>query len=276
MSTLYISWSTIRTYEQCKQRGMLTRAHKRADLADQRIYFPGTVTDRVVRDWLMGDPYKNPGMMPDMVESFIDREKSTIEEAGGKMRWKDKGDRDKVLADCVEAVTKLEPVLNQKVLPFEYDADFHFKLPLLVPAPYGEEIVVLNGVMDIIVRDGDNWDIWDVKQTRDGQYWRKTVGQITFYVLCREMLFEGQSRDSGLLQPLCPEEIKSYIPDENLKAQMMSRIATMAWDVLIEDFEPRADSKMCSFCDVKHACSKWQPRTNAKGKKVLSFGTPSV
>lgn len=47
-----ISWSQLRTHEECKQRGFLQRTGHKSVLDNQRVFFPGTVTDRVVRDWL--------------------------------------------------------------------------------------------------------------------------------------------------------------------------------------------------------------------------------
>ena len=153
MSDLRISWSKLRSHMECKQKGHLQRAGKGATLENQRVFFPGTVTDRVVRDWLAGDPYNNPGLMPHMVETVIEREQKLIEEEGKRLIWKDAGDRDAILRECQKAVTIIEPSLNNKVLPYDYDVDFSFKAPVQAPHPAGHlETVILNGFMDIIVR----------------------------------------------------------------------------------------------------------------------------
>lgn len=271
--SLYISWSSLRTHEECKQRGFLNRSHKRAPLANQRVFFPGTVTDRVVRDWLLMEK-PELGLMPEMVESVVDREKNEIAEKGGVMTWKDHGDRDQVLKDCIEAVTKIEPGLVQHVLPYEYRPDFRFKAPLKVPHPNGgHEEVVLNGAMDIIVRNPETmkWAVWDVKHTRDNYYWKKTQGQLGFYDLTVQIMFNAQTEVVGLLQPLCDKPVLPVPLDVDTRSVMMSRIVRMAQEVWRGDKTPRADSSICGFCDVKHACTKFQA-VNRGGKHYVNFG----
>ncbi len=269
--TLYISWSALRSHETCKQQGFLKRSGHRAPLQDTRNYFPGTVTDRVVRDWLtIGDPANNLGAMPGMVSEIMDREKEQIATDGGVMKWRDKGDRAKIEKDCIEAVTKIEPALLKFVVPFEYQADFSFKAPLKLPHPRGgSETVMLNGYMDIIVKDSKGrWWIWDVKHTRDGSYWRKTVGQLSFYDFATKLMFGDWSFRTGLLQPLCPKPVFPYVVDNETRAQLMQRVAGMAWDVWSGDKTPRTDNKECGYCDVRHACSKFAPVQDGANRRI--------
>lgn len=276
MKTLWVSWSGLKAHETCKQQGMLRRSRKQAPLKDQRVFFPGTVVDRVVRDWLIEDPYNNPGLMPDMVESIVHRESVSINEAGGKMVWKDKDDRSNVIKDCIEAVTKIEPELVRRVLPFEYDVDFRFRVPVQFPYPDGtNETVILNGAMDIITRDDTGqFSVWDVKMTRDNSYWRKTVAQLTFYDIVVSFMGDGRpSKEVGLLQPMCTQPVLPYPATDYERGQMFSRIARYADQVWREDFEPRKDSFECNFCDVKHACSKFKPVNTAGGLRKVSFGS---
>lgn len=271
--TLYLSWSGLRTHETCKQRGYLATQKKRANLSDQRNFFPGTVTDRVVRDWLMDDPYNNKGLMPEMVESIVNRETMSIKESGGKMVWRDSKDRDDVIQQCVEAVTKIEPDLERYVLPFEYQADFGFKVPVMMPHVDGTmEKVILLGYMDVLTRNPDNgrYSVYDVKHTKDNYYWKKTVGQLTFYDLSVQLLFGEPTENVGLLQPLCKQTMLPYPATQDERMQIMSRLVRFANDKWRGIHPVRADNKECGFCDYKHACPKFAP-VFVDGKKKVSL-----
>ena len=271
--TLNVSWTQIRMYDECGQKVKRYREGKRAPITDHRVFFAGTTTDRVVRRWLLDDPENNTGLMPHMVEEIMAAELQAIQKDGGSVKWKTPTDREEVLRECIEAVTRLEPILNKYVLPYEYEPDFKFKAPMAIPAPWGEtEPILLIGAIDILVRDGDKWDIWDVKHTKDNNYWRKTVGQLTFYDISRSLLFEGESRYSGLLQPLCDERIKPYPVTEQLQSEMFQRIAKYADAIWRDQLPPDPKQpSMCNYCDVRHACSKFKPVVR-DGKRRVSFG----
>lgn len=259
--TLRISWSQLRVHEECKERGHHQRSGRRATLDNQRVFFPGTVTDRVVRDWLSGDPLETRGAMPSMVEAILDREYQEIKDNGGVIAWKSADDRRTVLKDCVEAVTKIEPALLRYVVPYEYQVAMRFQVLVSLPHPLGHnETVLLVGEIDILVRDDkQRWWVWDVKHTRDNQYWRKTKGQLTFYDLCVELMFGAPTIRAGLLQPLCREQVKPFSLTEDDRAQMVQRISGMARDIWNDEHPPRQDSTLCGWCSVRHACSKFQP-----------------
>lgn len=265
--TLRISWSGLRTHEECKQKGYLTRTGKKAPLENTRNYFPGNVTDRVVREFLNERSHER-GVMPQMVETIMERERQKILEGDpekgvppGVMRWKDSQDRERVLRDCIEAVTKIEPLLLKYVIPYEFQPDFRFQAPVTIPHPDGGmETVLLIGFMDIIVRDDKGrWWVWDVKHTRDESYWRKTIGQLGFYDLAVELMFGQPTIRTGLLQPLCKRPTVPYAPSPESRAQLMTRIVGMANDIWRDDKTPRKDTSLCGYCPVKHACSKFQP-----------------
>lgn len=268
--TLYISWSALRTHEECKQKGYLKREKKSAPMANTRIFFPGTVTDRVVRDWLRNEPAENVGGMPDMVSSIIERERDAILEKGDTMLWKDKSDRDQVEKECREAVSKIEPALLKYVVPFRYQADFRFKAPIKVSHPAGgTELVVINGYMDIIVQDDlDRYWVWDVKHTRNNEYYKKTAGQIGVYDLAVEIMFGKPTVMSGLLQPLATPMVKRIPTSGEFRSQLMQRVAGMANDVWTEDRTPRADTSECTYCEVKHACSRFTPVKSSGSRRI--------
>ena len=268
-----ISWSGLRTHEECKQRGYLTRTGKKATLDNQRNFFPGNVTDRTVRRWLEEAPADNIGRMPSMVSEVIEQQYAEVKEQGGVMRWRDKDDRQRVLEDCTEAVTKIEPLLLKYVVPFEYKPDFKFQAPLALPHPNGgTETVLLIGFMDIIVRDnhGRYW-VWDVKHTRDGSYWRKTIAQLGFYDLAVELMFGQPMIRGGLMQPLIKKSIVPYTPSADSRTQLSTRIAGMARDIWLDDKSPRQDNELCDWCAVKHACSKFQPVVHEDGTRRMTL-----
>lgn len=277
--TLWLSWSRLRSHEECKQKGYLERKKMRAPLSNTRVFFPGNVTDRAVRDFLMlPDPLEHEGWMAERVEDIVTREKKIIEDDGGVMTWKDAGDKAQVIQDCTEAVTKIEAGLWEKVLPYEYRPDFRFKAPIMVPHPNGgTEQVMLNGAMDIVGRDPetDRWFVYDVKHTRDNNYWKKTQGQLGFYDLALMVMFQAKASEVGLLQPLCNERVKIVPLDTNTRQVMMQRVTRMAQEVWRDEKAPRADTKYCSFCDVKHACSKFQA-VEVNGRRKVSLGNFTI
>lgn len=267
---LRVSWSALRTHETCKQRGALQRAGRRSNLEDKRIFFPGNVTDRLVRDWLLNEPLAHLGEMPDMVQHYIDRTKEETEEEG-PMRWRHASDRDEVAKSVEEAVRKIEPALLDRVVPYRYTPDFRFKAPLNLPHPTGgtEQVLIL-GAMDILVQDDkDQFWVYDVKHTTDDGYWKKTVGQLSFYDLAIRMLFGEKTTGVGLLQPLCKERVKPFIISDDWRRQMLQRISGMANDIWRGDLPTTRNSSECHFCNVKHACSKFNPTMRAGVHSVL-------
>ena len=153
-TVIRLSWSQLRTAAECKQKRFLRVTGVRKAAQDQRLFLPGNVTDRVVRQWLKDDPARNVGVMPDMVNATIDSVREEILARGERITWKqDLADRENVRKDCIEAVTKIEPLLLKHVVPFEYEADFRFDAPLRIPRPDGtKETLTLIGLMDILVR----------------------------------------------------------------------------------------------------------------------------
>ena len=271
-----ISWSGLRTHEECRQKGYLTRTKKLATLADKRNFLPGTVTDRVVRNWLLNDPLDHLGEMPDMVTAAIDAAKVELTDSGeGVVRWRDSGDRAIVEAECQEAVRLIEPDLLKYVVPYEYQPDFRFDAPVKLKNPKTGRMELINliGYMDILVRDdkGRFW-VWDVKHTKDNSYWRKTIGQLGFYDLAVEMLFGQPTAMTGLMQPLCKKPRQTYQPSQESRAQLMQRISAMASDIWNENYTPlEGKGSVCNWCSAKHACVKFQPVMDSKGRKRLSL-----
>lgn len=269
--TLRLSWSQLRTHEECKQKGYLSRTRKRAALSDARGFFPGNVTDRVVRDWLNGKDY-TPGTLETMVESVMDREETAIREGKpdpdpkkhvdpGVLKWRDREDKKRVFRECIEAAQKIEPLLLKHVVPYKFQPDFRFDAPLRIPHPDGgKQEVLLIGYMDILVQDNnENWWVFDVKHTRDDYYWRKTIGQLNFYDLAVFLTFGKPTTGTALLQPLCKKPTHPHRVSEQARTELRTRVVNFAHDVWKEDHTPREDRKECGFCDYKHACVAFKP-----------------
>jgi hypothetical protein len=278
--TLWLSWSRLRSHEECKQKGYLERGHKKAPLSNERVFFPGNVTDRVVRDLLqMPDAKDHVDSMADMVKAQMNTLQEEIADRKAVMTFKDANDARQVEADCIEAVQKIAPALKELVLPFDVMADYRFKAPVKMPHPNGgTELVMINGAMDILVHDpdADVWSIYDVKHTRDGQYWRKTQGQLGFYDLAVKIAHNGVVKHAALLQPLVEGMPVKTVPlEEDSRRLMLQRINRMAQEVWRGENAPRTDSKYCQFCTVKHACTKFKP-TIVNGRRVITFGTPAA
>lgn len=267
-----VSWSQLRTHEECKQKRYLHVQKSGMAAKNQRLFLPGNVTDRVVRNWLQNAPMDHIGEMPSMVEPMLDSFRTEILDRGERTVWKGLGDRAQIVRDCVEAVTKIEPALLKYVVPYNFIADFKFAAPLTLPKFDGtQETILLIGYMDIIVKDnqGRYW-VFDVKQTRDNQYWRKTVGQLTFYDLAVQLIFQKKTMRTGLFQPLCTTPVLPYEVTDDLRSQMNQRVVGLVNDIWRGDKTPRKDTKYCGFCDVKNACEKYQP-VFIDGKKRVSF-----
>lgn len=266
----------------CKQKGALQRSGKRARMEDYRIFFPGMVTDRVIRDWLLDDPENNQGLMPDMVEEICRKELEEVAKQEKSVKWRDPKDMEEVLAECRKAVELSEPYLNKYVIPYDYQPDFRFQAPMKVQNPVtgGTNIITLRGAMDILVRRPvdesvgrleDEWYVYDVKHTKNEQYWRKTRGQLSFYDLACLLLFGKGTKVNALLQPLCKEPWKVFEMDEPGRDILMKHVLDMAKDIWEDNREPTKDSSMCFNCNVKHACTKFVPVEQPNGKRRVSL-----
>jgi len=260
-------------FEECRQKVKLLRSGKRAHGADSRIFFPGTVVDRVVRDWLLESP-GDLGRMPTMVEAIMEREEELlISNENRVVKWKDSKDKAQVLADCAEAVTRIEPALMKYVVPYEYMVDYRFRTKLTVPVHGIPTELLLIGAMDILVRNpaADWWMVLDVKMTKDDGYWKKTQGQLSFYDLQVELEQGKPTIACALLQPMCKEQVKVVAMTEERRTELLSHIVTFATAMHDDNLPVTEKIKQCLYCDFKHACPKFAPVINAQGKKTLAF-----
>jgi hypothetical protein len=263
----------LKTHEECRQKGALQREKKQGKQLDVRNFFPGRVTDRVVRYWLEADPRNTLGTMPGMVEEVVARELGAAQEDGEQIMWRHRTDKAEVVAACKDAVRRIEPALEKYVLPYTWQVDFGFKTPVLMRAPWGMDRVVLNGFMDIIVFDpeSETWRIYDVKHTLDKQYYKGSFGQLVFYGY-ENLIRTGQMPvEVGFFQPLIDESVKRFkLTDMHVNA-LAGRVQSMAWEVWTKQDQPRSDTSHCTFCEVKHACIKFKPVQAPNGRHQIEL-----
>lgn len=270
---IYISWSGLRSHEECRQQAYLRATKKRNPATDIRGYFHGTVVDAVMDCWLTNDP--QPGEMPDMVDDLITEcERKALETGDGVVRWKSHDDRDEMLKFGRELVAKLEPLLYKYVLPFDWEAHRRFKTSVTLPYLDGTPTTVnLVGESDLLVRGHpdfgrDCWCIYDLKGTKNNAYWRSTYGQLVFYDVAHGAEFGEYTKRVGFFQPMCDQQYLEFSVTDHERTELLTRVLRMASDQWAHDHLPKDDNKGCSRCDVNHACEKYQ-RVDVTGKMQL-------
>lgn len=253
---------------------------KKSPGTDIRGYFHGTVADRVMRTWLNStDP--QPGEMVGMVEDLmIECEREALASGDGVVRWKHLNDRKEMGEFLVELVTRLEPILYELILPYEYEPAKRFKVPVQVPWLDGSPTeIYLVGEMDLLARDENlRWLHWDLKATKDDYYWKKTFGQIVFYDIALEAMMseddpvpDQYALRCGLIQPMCKEQTKEFTISQEDRDALWQRIVRMASDIWQKNNEPKPDNKGCERCPVRHACPKFKPINPGQNNKRLSL-----
>jgi len=261
---LSISWSQLRTHMECRQKGHLLRAGKRSPAANIRGFYHGMVVDSIMRDWL-ADPHRRPGTMTGLVDDYITQgEKDAIARGSGVVRWKNADDRAVLRQFCIDLLTRLEPILDELVLPYQFFSALTFRVPVTVPYLDGTPTTVyLRGEMDLLVRETDgHWAVWDLKGTRDDQYWRKVLGQLLFYDLATLALHGQPTTRVGLIQPLCARPVLEWQLTDDHRRQIWAAVISMATDIWRTDVPCKSDTASCAFCEVRHACPRYDPVGN--------------
>jgi PD-(D/E)XK nuclease superfamily len=254
---LRLSWSRIRTHTECRAKGRLMREHKPPNM-DIRGFFHGTVVDRAMRKWL--DQEKpEPGWMLAHVDKILDEEEQVAKDTGdGIVRWKSAGDKQQLREFCRELVVRLEVVLQEYCLPFSWDPAIRFEVPLVINDLQGlPRKIHMIGEIDLLVKRPEGLVVYDLKATRDNGYWRKVTGQLLFY----DIAMWGQTREwpitSGLIQPMCDNQLPHFQFSMEDRTQMFAVIERTARDIWRDDLLPKEDCKGCADCDVRHACPKF-------------------
>lgn len=268
---LRLSWSRVRTHEECHQKNYLQMSGHRSPISDIRGYFHGTVADMAMRRWL-DQPVQEPGWMEAHVDEILAKsEKDALETGDGAVRWKHAADRAEVREFCHEVVKGLEPILYERVVPFDFQPAVRFEVPLTIPYLDGTpRQILLVGEMDILVRSPDGFRVWDLKATRDNDYWKKTQAQLVFYEVAVKgmrgpdgelLLAKGEwPVESGLIQPACNVPVMPFTFTAEDRRQLMGRVVKTATDLWRGDRSPKAGTAGCAVCNVRHACINYAPK----------------
>lgn len=260
---LKISWSQLRAHSECKQKAFLYREGHRGPAQDLRGYYHGMVVDSAMRGWL-ADPDRRPGQMAGRIDELIDRGIADAKESGdGVVRWKSSTDRADLREFCVELVNRLEPLLEQHVIPYPHEVAYRFSVDATVPYLDGTPTrISLVGEMDLYVHPQDSHAVWDLKGTRDNAYWRKVIGQLIFYDIATLSITGTPPAYVGLLQPMCDQQVLAFTVSDDDRRVMWARVIALANDRWSQDVACKADTSGCNWCDVKHACARYKPTGN--------------
>ncbi len=254
---LRVSWSSIRTHDECHQRSWLIRQGRRQKTTNIRNFFHGMVVDHIMRD-LLDNPLIRVGDHRGLVTATMDELENVERDKGNMVRWRNAADRHEVREFCTELVTRLVPILDEHVLPYQYQHGQWFKVSMMIPNAVTRDMqeIVLTGEMDLIVDNGGPV-IWDLKGTADDSYWRKVIGQLVFYDLAVLTATGNKSRFVGLIQPMCTERLMAFEVSDAARTAMRARIVSYAHDVWREERECTQETSKCGFCEVRHACDRY-------------------
>ena len=265
---LTLSWSQLRTAEECRQKLYLIRRGHRSARQNLRNYYHGMVVDRVMRDWL-ADPQRQPGQMAAAVPAAIAAgEKEAIDTGDGVVRWKHAGDKAEMQQFCTELVVRLEPILAEHILPYKFFSPFRFKVPVKLPYLDGTPTMVyLIGEMDLLVQRPDGYAVWDLKGTKDDQYYRKVLGQLFFYDLALYAMHGTPATEVGLIQPMCTQQVMPATVTDDNRRDIWTRILRLATTIWSHDATCKEGTGGCQWCEVNHACARY-----SAGPDSLSAG----
>lgn len=218
-------------------------------------------------------------------EAVMDREElAALESGDGVVVWKSKTDRKEVLEFLKELSHRLEPRLDELVIPYDFHPEFRFKFPILIPGLTGEPTpVFLVGGMDILTASNLTWaemtqddgttievfqqspdtefGLWDLKATKDKSYAMKTRGQLIFYDLCIELMFGKPASRVGILQPMVDDKyqgVREFVFSADDRMEIMNRMIAMAHARWRGDIDVAPTDSPCFRCDASHACPKYK------------------
>jgi hypothetical protein len=248
--------------------------------ADSRVFLPGTVADRLMRSWLdSGDP--TPGWMVAHADEMLERFSSHDSDEPDKrpVRWRGDPavDRKKVLDFVVEVVSLLEPILLKLVVPYDYQPELKFRVPIRIPNLHGDPTVIyLIGGIDIVVRyPSQDFAAYDLKATTNESYVNKVLGQGVFYDIALGIFLgdHTQPKEFGFIIPATKQPVVMTSITNDDRRMMLARIVEYAHGIWRQEFEPTTEDAPCYTCEVKHACDRYAvPITeDESGKRRASF-----
>lgn len=268
-----ISWTGLLRHEECPRRDHLIRQGLRDDRnVDQRVFLLGNVVDNAMRAWLDQDSPVLGDLIP-RAEPMVDSYVQSLKDENKLLRWKDNGDRGRVIRDAEEALARLEPWLWENIIPHPYQPEARGHVQIQVPDQTGNiRPIRLFYATDILVKP-ENFTIYDLKTTRNEQYIRgKTLGQLTFYAIGIAARFGIPLREVtklAFLTPLCRDIETTVYPtsdDFRIMVQRITRYAQAVW----AGYYPTklARDSVCQYrCEVKAHCPLGQdPKPDSSGR----------
>lgn len=252
-----ISWTSLRTYMECAQKAKLFQERKKSTTQNVRNFFHGNVADAAMRRWL-ALPDRDLVPMATLVPILFDEEEARIKERSGTLKWNHRTDRNDMQAYVQELCQRLEPILYEHFVPYEFKLAKRFAVPVNLPDPSGgQSRVILSGELDAIVYKPDGYSIWDLKATKDDSYWRKTIGQLTFYDVAMWAEHKKYASQTGLIQPMCKQQVMAVEVSDESRRVLLSQVSKMALDRWNNHAPVREDNSICGYCECRLACAKF-------------------
>jgi hypothetical protein len=201
--------------------------------------------------------------MPGMVDDYAERYEQECKDTGqGVARWKHIDDRAQALEWCKRLLEKLEPIMDELVVPYMpfVEADKHVKAIIRVPDVMGESREIqLIGIMDIFIDTVPFMAIYDLKATENPNYWKSTIMQLAFYYLIVQSMPGHRKPDkTALIQPMCSQQVLPFEVTRDHTMDIVRHVTNYAQSVWSLDFAPKDSDTGCSWCPVKHACAKFK------------------
>lgn len=255
---LRISWSRLRSSEECPAKGELLAQGKKGKGSDIRMFFHGIVVDSLMRQWLSQDSPEK-GWMLGNVDRILEEDEVKAKETGdGIVRWKSLDDKEELRQFCRELVVRLEAILAVECLPYDWQPAARFAIPINVPYLDGSlRQIFLTGETDLLVLRPDGLGVYDLKATRDNHYHRKVQGQMVFYDIVMRIMKGAWPVRSALIQPMCDQQLLPFTFGDDDRRDMLNRICKLATNIWAGNMRPKASAEGCKDCFVRHACPKY-------------------
>lgn len=244
---------------ECHQKAYLQSKGIKSPAQNLKMFHKGTTVDRILRDWLK-ESSPQLGVMASRVEQYMNLvEQEYVEQGAGVVRWEHYTERDNSISWCKKLLTRVEPLMQELVLPYECTPDFRFKTPIMIPNLEGVPTKVnLIGAIDIVVKETeDRYAVYDLKATENATYWKKTIMQLVFYSLAMYSITGYYPVKNALIQPMCKDQVLSLRITEEHILSLVNKITEYAHSVWRQDFSPKESDTGCDWCPVKFACSKF-------------------
>lgn len=265
---LTVSWSRLKTFDHCRAKAKLQSQGIKSPSTNLRVFFRGTVTDRILRDWIQ-DPDRDTWKMSDRVDEFIQLcEQENKDRGSGIVRWKSGTDKAESSVWCQQLLDNSEPLLRDLVIPYFPDvyADKHLKADIIIPGLDGQSRKIrLIGILDILIDSLDMLAIHDLKATENENYYKQTIMQLVFYWIMVKENYGRIPNKTSLIQPMCKEKIKSITVTDEHVLNLMNKIVNYAHAVWKDEMFPKESDAGClTWCEVSHACSKFKKDSDGK------------